>query len=68
MPWCFDSNWKPHGASGAPGGPFVLECSPAIENAADFGLVLNGGADFREIGDGGIEAIWRIAPGSALDF
>ena len=60
VPWSFDSNWKPHGASGAPGGAFVLECSPATENAADFGLVLNGSADFRETGDGGIEAVWSV--------
>ena len=36
VPWSFDSNWKPHGASGAPGAGFVIECSPATENAADF--------------------------------
>ena len=62
VPWSFDSNWKPHGASGAPGAWFVIECSPATENAADFGLVLNGTADFRETGDGGIEATWSVTP------
>ena len=60
VPWSFDSNWKPHGSSGAPGAGFVIECSPATENAADFGLVLNGTADFRETGDGGIEAVWSV--------
>ncbi|MBR3084980.1 MAG: hypothetical protein IKH04_01110 [Kiritimatiellae bacterium] len=60
VPWSFDSNWKPHGSSGTPGGAFVIECSPATENAADFGLVLNGRADFRETGDGGIEAEWSV--------
>ena len=62
VPWSFDSNWKPHGASGAPGAGFVIECSPATENAADFGLVLNGNAAFRETGDGGIEATWSVTP------
>ncbi len=38
----------------------MIECSPATENAADFGLVLNGTADFRETGDGGIEAVWSV--------
>ena len=60
VPWSFDSNWKPHGSSGAARGGFVIECSPATENAADFGLVLNGEADFRETGDGGVEASWCI--------
>ena len=62
IPWSFDSNWKPHGASGAPAGAFVIECSPATENAADFGLLLNGRADFRETGDGGIETAWSVSP------
>ena len=62
IPWSFDSNWKPHGASGTPGGAFVIECSPATENAADLGLVINGRADFRETGDGGIEAVWSVSP------
>ncbi|MBP5544433.1 MAG: hypothetical protein ILM98_10170 [Kiritimatiellae bacterium] len=62
VPWSFDSNWKPHGASGTPGGAFVIECSPATENAADFGLVINGNANFRETGDGGVEAVWTVSP------
>ena len=62
VPWSFDSNWKPHGSSGAACGGFVIECSPAKENAADFGLVLNGEADFRETGDGGVEAVWSVTP------
>ena len=62
VPWSFDSNWKPHGASGTPAGAFVIECSPATENAADFGLLINGRADFRETGDGGIEAAWSVSP------
>ena len=62
VPWSFDSNWKPHGSSGTPGGAFVIECSPATENAADFGLLINGNADFRETGDGGIEAAWSVTP------
>ncbi len=62
VPWSFDSNWKPHGSSGTPGGAFVIECSPATENAADFGLVLNGDAAFRKTGDGGIEATWSVTP------
>ena len=62
IPWSFDSNWKPHGASGAPAGAFVMECSPATENAADFGLLLNGRADFRETDDGAIEAAWSVSP------
>ena len=62
VPWSFDSNWKPHGASGTPGGAFAIECSPATENAADFGLVINGNASFRETDDGGIEASWSVTP------
>ena len=62
VPWSFDSNWKPHGSSGAAHGAFVIECSPATENAADFGLLLNGDAAFRETGDGGIEASWSVTP------
>ena len=62
VPWSFDSNWKPHGSSGIPGGAFVIECSPATENAADFGLLINGDAAFRETGDGGIEATWSVTP------
>ena len=61
VPWSFDSNWKPHGASGTPSGAFVIECSPATENAADFGLVINGNASFRKTGDGGVEAVWTVS-------
>ena len=62
VPWSFDANWKSHGASGAPTGGFVMECNDApIENAPGFDLLLSGNADFREIGDGGVEADWKVS-------
>ncbi len=62
VPWSFDANWKSHGASGAPTGGFVMECNDApIENAPGFDLLLSGNADFRETGDGGVEADWKVS-------
>ncbi len=62
VPWSFDANWKSHGASGAPTGGFVMECNDApIENASGFDLLLSGNADFRETGDGGVEADWKVS-------
>ena len=62
VPWSFDANWKSHGASGAPTGGFVMECNDApIENAPGFDLLLSGNAAFRETGDGGVEADWKVS-------